>query len=247
MTEECLEIKLLKGSTVIIDGIKIQPLTLEEIVEDIDLDEYYKLLGILAIDKIRLKDMPKEVLNEFETFDIFLSDQSLMTSLLAFFKTFLKHDDVFFMPESQNIEIRYEDNLARITRYNYDKITRILRKMYCVQFQKEDEYNPHNDKARELIEKIKKKNAELARLKSKQGEDVNIISIISGVAWKSTNTNIFDVFNLTVFQLYDAFYRLEIVDNYNNTMTGLYAGTVDAKKTNMKQLTWAKRYSSLIE
>jgi len=247
MSDEELEIRLLKGSEVIIEGIKIKPLTLKEIVDDIGYDEYSRLLRVLGVDKSMLSEAPKDVLDQIENFDIFISDSNLMTLLIAFLKKILKHESVFFIEENQNIEIRYDDNLAWITRYNYDKIAKLLRKMYCIQFEKEQEYNPFNDKARELIEKIKKKNKELDRIKKNQGEDVTLISIISGVAWKSTNTNIFDVFNLTVFQLYDAYYRLEIVDNYDNTMAGIYAGTIDAKKTNMKQLTWVKRYSSLIE
>ena len=236
-----LELKLLKGSTITVDGIKIKPLTLTDIVEDLGFDKYVQTLGILGFDKSKFKDdISKDEYEEITNFDFYVAHGQLMDAFLDFLRTFLSYDSVSLNLEYQSIFLKSGEELVFINRDNADKIINIFRKMYNIQIEKEPEYNPANDRARAIIEKIKKKNEIYANLYKE--EDIDLNSIISGVAWKSTNTNIFNVFDLTIYQLYDAYYRLEIVDNYYNTMTGLYTGNIDVKTVNPKKISWIKKY-----
>jgi len=238
-----LELKLLKGSTIVVDGIKIKPLTLAYIVDDLGFDKYIQTLSILGFDKSKFKeDIPEYEYNKLLNYDLYISHEQLINSLLEFLKTFLNYDEIFFVPDNQSFAFVSGGELAFLNRDNSDKVIEIFRKMYNINIEKEPEYNPANDRARAIIEKIKKKNEVYANLHKE--EDVDLNSIISGVAWKSTNTNIFNVFDLTIYQLYDAYYRLEIVDNYNNTMTGLYSGNIDGKTLNPKKISWIKKYIS---
>ena len=235
-----LELKLLKGSTIIVDGIKIKPLTLTNIVDDLGFDKYVELLGILGFDKSKFKDeILEDEYDKLTNYDFFLAHEQLMDALLDFLRTFLNYENIFYNSEYQSIIFDGEDSVF-VNRDNADKIINVFRKMYNIQIEKEPEYNPVNDRARAIIEKIKKKNEIYANLYKE--EDIDLNSIISGVAWKSTNTNIFNVFDLTIYQLYDAYYRLEIVQNYYNTMTGLYTGNIDGKTVNPKKISWIKKY-----
>ena len=240
MSDDELELKLLKGSAFELEGIKITPLKLKEIIDDIGYDDYLQLIKTVCIDKKQIKDISEEDLQKIETFDIFLCDNSLMEMLVRFFKVFLKYENVFYIEKNQGILFDYDGCISWVTRENYNKFLKVFREMYKINIPKQEEYNPGNDRARELIEAIKRKNEVYANMKAKS--ETNLASMISGVAWKSNNLNIVDIFNLTVYQLYDAYYRLEIVDNYTNTINGVYAGTVDGKKIDFKQLTWIKRY-----
>lgn len=248
MSNDELELKLIKGSTITIDGIKIKPLLVGIIIDDeesengIGYDKYTELLGVLGVDKSSLVDITVEQLEEIKTFDIFMFNEDMMKLLIDFLKVFLHNDKVEYISEQQLIVIDCGDTLACIHRDNYDNIVDIFRKMYCINTgNKEPEYNPANDRARELIEKIKQRDIELAKIKNKTAP--NIFSIISGIAWKSHNINIFDIFKLTIFQLYDAYYRLEIIDNCSYTMTGIYTGNIEAKSIKQNELMWIKKYN----
>lgn len=246
MNDEELELKLLKGSTINIDGIKIKPLLLDYIIEDVEnggigYEKYNNLISIMGIDKSNLTDITSEQLDEIKNFDIFMFNKELMNLLIEFLKIFLNCNNILYLDEQQVIIIDYKTHQAYIHRENYDYIIKIFKKMYCISFGKENEYKAANEQARVLIEKIKKRDEELSKIKAKQAP--NIFSIISGVAWKSHNINIFNIFKLTIFQLYDAYYRLDIIDNCQYTMSGIYAGTIDSKNIKQEELTWIKKYS----
>ena len=238
-----LELKLLKGSTIIIDGIKIKPLTLAIIVDDLGFDQYAQLLSILGFDKSKFKDdIPEDEYEKVCNFDFFVAHETLMNSFLDFLRMVLNYLDIYYIPQYQSIVLECGKEVVFINRDNADKIVNVFRKMYNITIEKEEEYNPANDRARAIIEQIKKKKEAYANIHKEEEVDLN--SIISGVAWKSTNTNIFNLFDLTIYQLYDAYYRLEIVDNYYNTITGLYTGNIDGKTVNPKKISWIKKYIS---
>ncbi|WP_199925628.1 hypothetical protein [Paenibacillus bouchesdurhonensis] len=101
----------------------------------------------------------------------------------------------------------------------------------------EEDYNPGNSKAREMIEKLMKGKAN----KPAKRPVINLHSIISGLSWKSTSgININNIFELSIYQFYDGYYRLENIDHYNSVVTGIYTGNIDAKKINMQEINWTK-------
>lgn len=100
-----------------------------------------------------------------------------------------------------------------------------------------EDYNPGNSKAKEMIEKLMKGKAN----KPAKKPVMNLHSIISGLSWKSTSgINIHNIFELSIYQFYDGYYRLENIDHYNSVVTGIYAGNIDAKKINMQEINWTK-------
>jgi hypothetical protein len=165
MTNDELDLKLLKGSTIVFDGLKIKPLLLGDIIDEtnssigIGYDKYTELINILGVTKSSLVNATKEQLDEIQTFDIFVANKDMMDLLIQFLKIFLNYDNIKYLEEQHLILVDYDDYLACIHRENYDSIIKIFKKMYCISTsKKEEEYNPANDKARELIERIKKNN-----------------------------------------------------------------------------------------
>jgi ABC-type multidrug transport system ATPase subunit len=147
-----------------------------------------------------------------------------------FFKDKVSYSDeyyLFYLGDIHDGRIIYRDN--------YEEIKAIIRKQNFIQEKKKEEYNPANEQARQFIEKLKR----LKKERPKTKETVNLHSIISSIAWKS-HIGIHAVWDLTIYQLFDAYYRLDVVDNYDKTLAGIYAGTVDASKINMKELNWSK-------
>ncbi len=58
----------------------------------------------------------------------------------------------------------------------------------------------------------------------------NLQSIVSGIAWKSGSINLLNITDLTIYQIYDGYYRLHTIDDCNHTFTGIYSGAIDSKK-----------------
>ncbi|RYI30610.1 hypothetical protein EVU96_09345 [Bacillus infantis] len=97
----------------------------------------------------------------------------------------------------------------------------------------EEDFNPANEMAKKFMDMIKKNK----KKQPKKKEKINLISVISSLRWKSCESE--NIFNMTVYQLYDGFSRLKAIDDYHYTLTGLYSGTVDHKKTNPSDIHWA--------
>lgn len=101
--------------------------------------------------------------------------------------------------------------------------------------EEKEEYEAGNERARKFMEKLKKKKELLAKAKKKDA--ITLQSMISAVGWKSDS--FFDVHKLNIYQLYDAFNRLGMIDNYHYTLTGIYSGNVDGSKIKLPEINWA--------
>jgi hypothetical protein len=82
-----------------------------------------------------------------------------------------------------------------------------------------------------------------ARQKKRPFESM-LLPLISAM----TNTSEFkyrfdDVWTLRIYPFMDAVRRVQKIKQYNNTMHGVYAGTVDLKKINQEELSWIGKLS----
>ena len=226
------ELRLLKGSSFFVDGIEIKPFTIGEIVE-IGHEKYQQMMNIFALEiEDVIKDIPEE-LNDIAIFDLFLKSglQELFEGFIGAIGLFLRIENIneFGIDEEFNVVL---DKKKIINRENWDSICKIIQMQNCVKREKED-YNPANEQARKIIEKIK-----ALKRENPIKESITFPSMISGIANKSNNLNILNIWDLTIYQLYDALNRLNLIDNYQFTLNGIYAGTVNGKEINMKDINW---------
>ena len=226
------ELRLLKGSSFFVDGIEIKPFTIGEIVE-IGHEKYQQMMNIFALEiEDVIKDIPEE-LNDITIFDLFLKSglQELFEGFIGAIGLFLRIENIneFGIDEEFNVVL---DKKKIINRENWDSICKIIQMQNCVKREKED-YNPANEQARKIIEKIK-----ALKRENPIKESITFPSMISGIANKSNNLNILNIWDLTIYQLYDALNRLNLIDNYQFTLNGIYAGTVNGKEINMKDINW---------
>lgn len=242
MEEHIFEMKLLKGSELDVHGLKIKPHTLEELVDEVGLKEYYRCIGFVSIQKKDLNEFLKlsgEEYKKTSVFQMFLMYEQLATFVIDFLKFVTRTDEVYYASMWKSITVEYEDSRVIINHKNIDDIILTILKIYCISLPKEEkeEFNPANEQARKLMERIRKNRAKAPKQKS----NVDLTSIISAVAWKSNSLTIESVWKLTLYQLYDAFYRLEIIDNYDKKLSAIYAGTIDGKTEKLDKQLWYKR------
>lgn len=225
------ELRLLKGSSFFIDQIEIKPLTIGEIIE-IGYEKYQQSLNIFILE---LEDIVKEIPEEFNEIKIF--DLLLNSGVNDLFEGLLSSIYIFLKPSKIDVidnEIILDNK--KINSNNWDYICEIIKMQNCVKRTEKEEYNPGNERAKKFIEKLNAMKKDLPKIKS----DITFPSMISGVAWKAQNINIKNIWDLTIYQLYDALNRLNLIDDYQFTLTGIFSGTVDGKKIDMKKINWIK-------
>jgi len=243
VVENDLNLKLLAGMSINISNLGIiSPLKLREII-NLGESNYNELLSVLLIDKSNIEGLKDQEFSNLELLMVFCHQSNeFRDKTLKALKLFLNNE--FFVSNEGLFYCRdlISDNYGLMV-YKYiiiDKIPfndfqMVLKKANHIETKKEDEIIPGNERARKFMEKLK-----LSKQNIKKPETMNLHSIISGIAWKSNNTNIINIFDLTIYQLYDAYHRLENIDNYHYTLSGLYAGTVDGKNINLSNITWTK-------
>lgn len=90
----------------------------------------------------------------------------------------------------------------------------------------EPEIVPHDDKVRELLERMKKNQERVAQAKNGDGgkEGISFGEVVGIVTTKSNSINKMNVKELTIFQLYDELHRLTLYEKYDIIMKARLAG-----------------------
>lgn len=243
MNMDDIELKLLMGMPIHIDGVgDIYSPLLNDIIE-LGFSKYNEFLTCLLVDNSIIKrktDNEKD-----ETVDTFSVILSLMIHDQSFYEKFKNALELTFREKvsfghTDEEAFFYVGDLSKqrfITDKNIELIQAIVRIANQVKTQNvEEEYNPADEQTRKIIEEM------LARRKKKPKpkSTMNMHSIISGLASKSNSINHFNIGGLSVYQLYDSFHRLEVIENYHYTMVGIYTGNVDSKKINYNKMHWSK-------
>jgi hypothetical protein len=236
MYENDLELKLLHGSPIELSNIGfIYPLTLREI-SDIGEIQYNKLIfsATFKRDDLIIKN---HKLTPFETIWVYCYQDNLFREMFySAIKTFMKeeirlHENGFFYFG------KIEENKI-FDEEKYNEFSLIVKKQNFIKDHQEEkeEFNPHDERARELIEKLKYYRQKVKEKNQENG--LNLSDIISIVAAHSGNLNIFTVWDLTVYQLYTLYLRLMMKENYESQFY-LLPHVSDSKSLDLKH--WATK------
>ena len=186
--------------------------------------------------------------DNFITEGMFLSDYA--TKALNYFLG-LKGEYVFIVKEIENSEekqiiLNYcetdkngelytDDSCLKFTEAHYNELKNFLK---IINWDKEDKdldvQQGGTRKAKELILRQKYKK----RKKNKKG-DINLSSIVSSIIAKGIRYE--EVWQLPIYEVYEIYYRLNKIVNYENTTNAYYAGNIDTKKTtiNWSEIDWS--------
>jgi hypothetical protein len=232
LNEESIHSKLLLNLPIHIDGIgNFHAPLLTEIIED---EEYYHMaLNIIFFDK---KDLEESTDDNLTNFEILLNaiKQDETVRKLFFYGLNLHLDTLPTVMLDGTIYFDKHNYESILTEGKFEYIKKLIKIANFIYEQKVDEYKPGNERAKKFLEKLKKNKKEINKLKKPK---INLRSIISSVILKG---NMFNSINqLTIYQLYDCFYRLKTIDQYNFTMLGVYTGNVDVSKIKLPDIDWA--------
>lgn len=223
------ELELLRGKPIKIQFFTVHPLTLNEIV-DLGEERYQELLNLIFFDPKRLDLADKPELQELSSFVLYslilMQEDKLRKDLQLALTLFLKEDFRFH----NGIFLNAKDQ--GIVESVWEEMKNVLALQNGLKLEKE-EYKPTNKQAEEFIEKMKKIKEEVHRLKSKKEDIITLADLVSAFCAKSTNINIFNVWDLTYYQFQNQLQRIQIVEGYDISIRSLLAGA-DSKKIELK-------------
>lgn len=215
---------LLAGTPIKVDEYYVRPWTLGEINEFGE-SRYNLFASYLLVTKDSLKkdgNINQELLSKLDNYQMFcgllLSNErekeivlrGLSHTLgLNFFMD--KLNGLYYFDSDKKIEI-FDDSL-------FDTIRSIFSVQNYLSDSESSGFNPANSKAKELFEK-RQKAREKIREKNKEGKDgLNLSDTISIVACYAEGINLKTIWDLTVYQLYETYVRLQLWDDFHITQS----------------------------
>jgi len=213
-----LNLKLLKGNPIKIDGVgSIYPIHMDDIV-NVTVEKYNHYLNVLCIESEDIKKI-FNIVDNMQTFEfIYLyciqSDEYkniVIDALQFFFKEDINFNELcgFYLGDLKDNRIINLDN--------FEEIKFIIKKLNClVSENEEDEFNCTSQRAKEILERMKKARKKLQKVKEDEegGESLTLFDLVSILSAYSNTINIFNVWDLTFFQFNNQFNRLKILKDY---------------------------------
>lgn len=180
-------------------------------VLSLDLDSYLSMTGMSELYAL----LSEEEKTKMTLFDLLLSSPpscALIQNMLDFFM-----EGTVTFSESQHAFLVCADDgqTGLITRENYLTVCDLIgQRNYLKPRRGEDLSKVKSKKALEIMKKLQKGRAEKEKL-AKADQNMELGNIISAVANRSQSLHILNIWDLTVYQLWDCFARLSGNNLYN--------------------------------
>lgn len=174
----------------------------------------------------------------FSIFDLLILNEQSCLLLQDILNFFVKENVVYSQGNKNYIVKENEQIVGMITKDNYSSICDLICQRNCIKSNQEDLSKIKSKKALEILKKIKKGRAEKEKI-SKADKNMELGNIISAVANKSQSLNMLNIWDLTIFQIWDCFARLN-----NNNMYDIQSMSVAAwgdKDNHFDATAWFKR------
>lgn len=218
------------------DWLSIVIPTVGEILDDED--SYYSMISMLTampIDfMLPLDDAGIDFsqINEYELFLLLFPALQNMDTHLVFGDIDLKKFTMMQNEQNGQIVLRDAASGYVIDRAIHDRIAAALRAIHKIE---RNNKRPGNDEARKFL-------LERARAKAKRRKR-NEVSQIEQMIVAMVNTEQFkygfeEVRDLTIYQFNESMRQVIKKVEYEHRMTGIYAGTIDAKSMSQDDLNW---------
>jgi hypothetical protein len=227
MDELDLNMSLLFADPIQVDKFFVHSLTLKEIRE-IRFSKYNMYLSYLCLDKPSIQKL-LNTLEDIDPWDFLIEgckfDLNFREIVLTAFKIFLKID-VYFNDFGGFF---FDGDETVIEKDTFIGIVEILKKQNCIEVkeEKKKQNTQVSSEAQEYYNKLKiirkaERYQECRNDKNKSDSDLS--DVISSVSAKHPSLNLFNINNLTIYQLVNQFKRLHMIDDYSVSIKLLLAG-----------------------
>lgn len=197
---------------------------------DMDLEEIQGRTKAIAIDGI-LKESLNFFLNLKDEFILVeKSIENSETYQVILCNAQLKEENVNENNEKKTIYF-VDENSFKFTELYYNKVVQFLKQINWINIEYDFVKGGTKNAKIYILKNLYKK-----RSKNKKNL-IDISTINSSINAKGKE----DTWNMPIYAFYDCYYRLVKIDEYNNTMSALYAGGIDTKKNpiNWEKINWS--------
>ena len=206
--------------------------TLKEIsmIGEIDFFQGIQTLGLYK----EMFQVDKSVLEEVNNFQIFMMIMSQKETaekkqaVQQVFSIILPDYKVAFMPQSIIFSKPGQD-IVFIDETSFDDFQKIIRRMFCLDSMNQMDqmiFNPANEKAKEIADKIMEGRKRIAEIKGLENVSV-FTQYISILVIGLNSISISEAINLTVFQIYDLIERYNLWQAWDIDLRAKLAGSTD--------------------
>lgn len=222
------------GMPLFVNNIEIYPTKVLDIL-DIGEQMYGIYITVVTDPRKILANIGKNIKSETEienidNFNLILIlshfDQEFKRLLINALEFFLKKYKVDFNYISQTIDIYDGENkIYSFNKENYDEFIDIIKLQNYMKKTEEKEEAPANKRAKELLEKKKKTEEQIKRVKgTNEGDNLNFYDYLTIIGAKSSVVDFNIVKDMTVYSFYEHVQRLVAIDQYDIGVKQLLAG-----------------------
>lgn len=181
-------------------GLEAYSSALGIVMQDVD-----SILSAMGVDTAQL---PLDYREDLTAYRLIVLSESLRKYLLDAFSFFIV-GRCQFIPASLSFAFSNEkgDFIAKFSEEDYPDFQAYVRQLCCIESKKAEVKTFRSEKAKRIYEKIQKGRKEMNALK-KTNSDLEMGNVIAAVVSKACGYTYDNIWNLTVYQLYDLFYRL---------------------------------------
>ncbi len=201
--------------------------------------EYYGLVAsVIATPSdfmVQLDDIGIDFskISPFELFLLLFNGMKNTDTSLVFGDLDLSRFKTAINEQNGKVVLVDRENDIVIDRAIHDQIRRVIRKINHLE---SGDKQPGNDEARKfMIERARVKQMRAARKPHKSQLEDLIVAMVNTEQYKYGYEETRD---LTIYQFHASVYQIIRKINYDNTMIGCYAGTINAKELSQDQLNW---------
>lgn len=208
----------LSGMPVPVDqcNIVIKPPKIKEIIMTIGEDDFLMIMQILGHTELFVKEIKEgnpelNLLSDFQVLLVILQGEKTIKSLSdRFFSLIFPEYDINITENS--IEFRLKETgmlVSVINPFTFPYLQQTLKELFEPQNTTEEEFNPIDDKAKEIAEKLRKGREKRNKLKAGKDDSKmkSLFAVQTSVLSVGLGIDINVFFDYTPFQLYDAFMR----------------------------------------
>ena len=222
-------------------GVNIHQPTIKEIAY-IGEKSFYEAAQTIIVDKKdfisgleNVSEEDKTVLLQMSNFEVFLKLLETQELLRVKVQTLLS---LLFPDYTINIEERLiflinpkTKHSAMIDTNNFDILQDVVIIILCLSSSDmREEFNPQGEKAREIVEKIKRGRAKAAQSKGETKKESSFLSrYISGLGIGTNALTINNILGLTLYQLLNQLERYSLYSQYDMAIKAKMAGAKDVE------------------
>lgn len=228
---------LYAGSYPATSKIEIVIPTVGQILEDED--AYYGLISMITATPydymVQLDDLGIDFteISSFELFLLLFHAMQSMNTDLVFKNLELQNFKTAINEQNGTLVLVDEEHDITIDKAVHDQIARMLRQINHLE--KNDKRPGNKEAMKFMIERARIKQKRAARKKrGSQLEDL-IVAMVNTEQYKYDYQT---TLGLTIYQFNKCVHQIVKKINYDNTMIGCYAGTVNAKELDQNDLNW---------